>query len=329
LVWSLLDKKRPSYNHLLYWNIVILRIFLVFFLFSYGFAKIFKSQFPAPSLTRLLQPLGEMSPMGLAWTYMGYSEGFNMFTGIMEVLAGALLIPRKTITLGGIVTVGVMLQIFMMNMFFDIPVKLFSLHLMLMGLIIFLSDWKRFEQLFIKNDTAVAIKEYQVSNEKAYKKIIFWFKVIASILIIGLMSWQGYDREHTYGDKREKPPLYGIWEAETFTKNKDTLPPLITDGTRWRYLIIDRKGRATIKMMNDQKKYMTLHVDTIKERLTLYEGEWELSDNFKYSHSDDILNLQGILYGDTLDIHLKAKDLSKMTLINRGFHWVNEYPYNR
>ncbi|WP_299763850.1 hypothetical protein [uncultured Dokdonia sp.] len=329
LVWSLLDRKRPSYNQLFYWFIVILRMYLIIQLFIYGFAKVFKGQFPGPSLTRLLQPIGEMSPMGLAWTYMGHSEGFNMFVGGMEVLGGLLLIPRKTITLGAIVTTGVMLQVLMMNLFYDIPVKLFSAHLMAMAFVIFAADWKRCKQVFIKNETAQAINYYEVSEDSHYKKIIFWLKIILTLFLGGAMSWQGYHGERTYGDKREKPALYGIWEANTFVKNKDTLPPLITDATRLRYLIIDRKGSATLQFMDDQKKRMTLHVDTIKKQLTLYEGEWELSDNFTYTHSDDRLHIKGKLYGDTLDIHLKAKDLRDFELINREFHWINETPYNR
>ena len=56
-----------------YWFQVILRVFLFLAMTLYGLAKIFKGQFPDPSLEQLLQPVGEMSPMGLAWTFMGHS----------------------------------------------------------------------------------------------------------------------------------------------------------------------------------------------------------------------------------------------------------------
>jgi hypothetical protein len=102
-LWVFLDKKRKNYNKLFYWFIVILRIYLVFFMFSYGFVKIIQLQFPYPSLTRMIQPLGDFSPMGLAWTYLGYSKGFNLFMGIMEVSGGLLLIPRRTSTLGAFI----------------------------------------------------------------------------------------------------------------------------------------------------------------------------------------------------------------------------------
>jgi hypothetical protein len=39
---------------------------------------------------RLLKPYGESSPMGLLWTFMGYSTGYNLFTGGAEALGGLL-----------------------------------------------------------------------------------------------------------------------------------------------------------------------------------------------------------------------------------------------
>lgn len=330
IIWSILDRKRPSYNQFFYWFLVILRMFLILQMFIYGFAKIYKVQFPTTSLARLLMPIGEMSPMGLAWTYMGHSEGFNMFVGILEVLGGLLLIPRRTQTLGAFITIGVMTQVMMMNFFFDIPVKLFSAHLVAMALIIFMADWRRFSQVFIKNETATAIQYYEVSRDPHYKKLIFWFKVIVASILIGLMCWQGYSRERSFGDKREKPELYGIWEVSTFVKNADTLPPLLTDQNRWRYLIVDRKGSATIKFMTDKTIWYDFDIDKPNQTLSIYRKvDSTAVNNFKFARRDSTLHIDGIFYNDTLRVDFKAKDLSKIELLNRGFHWVNETPYNR
>jgi len=331
IIWTVLDRKRPSYNQLFYWTIVIIRIYLIFFMFTYGFIKVFKSQFPGPSLTRLLQPLGEMSPMGLAWTYMGHSQGFNLFTGCMEVLGGLLLIPRKTISLGGFVTAGVMLQVTMMNMFYDIPVKLLSLHMMAMGLVIFLIDWKRFAQIFIKNETTPAINYYKISDDSHYKKLIFWFKTATAIILMCLMSWQANQGMHLYGDKREKPDLYGIWEATTFIRNNDTIPPLITDKSRWRRLIVDYKERASIQAMDDNVSYTSFIVDTTNTKIYISSSNG-VDDALTYKltgENQDELYLEGVSNDDSLKIHLKAKDLSTFRLTNRDFHWINETPYNR
>ena len=115
LLWIVLDRNRKSHNKLMYWFIVILRVYLIFFMFTYGFVKIIQLQFPYPSLTRMMEPLGNFSPMGLAWTYLGYSKGFNLFMGIMEISGGLLLIPRRTSTLGAFVTMGVMTHVAVMN----------------------------------------------------------------------------------------------------------------------------------------------------------------------------------------------------------------------
>ncbi|WP_435578980.1 hypothetical protein [Gilvibacter sp.] len=331
ILWSVLNRKRRSYNAAFYWFTVILRIFLVFFMFTYGFAKIYKSQFAGPSLLRLLQPIGDMSPMGLAWTYMAQSEGFNMFTGFMEVLGGLLLIPKRTQALGGIVVFGVMLQIFMMNMFYDIPVKLFSAHLMLFGLLIFAADWKRFSHVFIKNKPTEAVEYYKPTKDPVYHTVMMWFKVAGVAILFALMGYQGYNAEHSFGDKRPKPQYYGIWEAEEFVKNGDTIAPLITRSDRWRYLVIDRKGYAAVKMMNDSARRFNFIVDSTGYGLTMRSRSDTLTEsNFTITQTDSIqLILKGVLDQDSLQIRLRARDLSQIRLINRGFHWINETPYNR
>jgi hypothetical protein len=55
-IWSILDRKRKSYNKLLYWFLVFLRVVLVAVMLLYGFVKVFKLQFPSASLTHLLDP---------------------------------------------------------------------------------------------------------------------------------------------------------------------------------------------------------------------------------------------------------------------------------
>jgi hypothetical protein len=49
---------------------------------GYGSYKVIQSQFPAPTLLRLLEPYGQSSPMALLWTLMGASKSYNLFTGL-------------------------------------------------------------------------------------------------------------------------------------------------------------------------------------------------------------------------------------------------------
>jgi hypothetical protein len=56
IAWTLLDGKRKSYNTLYYWIRVIIRFYLFYTMIAYGAFKVIKTQFPFPSLGRLLQP---------------------------------------------------------------------------------------------------------------------------------------------------------------------------------------------------------------------------------------------------------------------------------
>ena len=329
LIWSILDRKRPSYNALFYWLRLGIRVFLIFFMLSYGFAKIFKSQFPYPHLTRLLQPVGNMSPMGLAWTFMGYSNLYNIFTGLAEVIGGLLLISKRTKTLGAFITIGVMLNVFVMNLSYDIPVKLFSLHFIVFASIIFLTDIKRFIYIFIKNKTATKVNHYKPFHlDKGDKKIVNGIKAFFLIAFIGLFTFFSSRRS----SQKEKPPLYGIWEVALFKKNNDTLLPLTTNHERWRYLIIDFRRRVTVKAMDDTNKRYEFSIDTITRQIRMHEKEVELLDgfNFKYKKPNPyFLQLDGKIEDDSLHILFSKKDLNDFRLNNRGFNWINEYPYNR
>ena len=327
ILWVLLDRLRKSYNNLFYWFIVILRVYLIFFMFTYGFVKLIQLQFPYPSLTRMLEPLGNFSPMGLAWTYLGYSKGFNFFMGIMEITGGLLLIPRRTTTLGAFIIVGVMSHVAMMNFMYDIPVKLFSVHLTLIALFIFSTDIKRFIDVFIKNKSTDSYNYYNPVDDQTYHKAIFWIKLILTLGLIGLFLLQGLGNSRSKNNVN-KPHLYGIWETEYFIKNNDTIQPLTTDTERWKYLIIDQNNQTTVKMMNNVNHFYRFEADSITKKVKIYSaGIKSEKYNFNYELLDvKTLKLDGTLYFNDLSIILKKKDL---LLHSRDFNWINERPYNR
>lgn len=113
--WSILDRHRQHYPRLQYWLTALVRYYLAFTMLNYGMVKVIKLQFPFPGIHRLLEPYGESSPMGLAWTFMGYSRGYNYFAGFAEVLSGLLLLNRRTTTFGALVACTVSANIMAMT----------------------------------------------------------------------------------------------------------------------------------------------------------------------------------------------------------------------
>ncbi len=73
--------------------------------------------------------------MGVLWTSVGASPAYEIFTGGAELFAGFLLIFPRTATLGALIAMADMMQVFVLNMTYDVPVKLLSFHLIVMSLL--------------------------------------------------------------------------------------------------------------------------------------------------------------------------------------------------
>ncbi|MEL7534805.1 MAG: hypothetical protein AAFN10_26105, partial [Bacteroidota bacterium] len=331
VIWSILDRKRTSYQELFYYFYAYLRYYLAVVLMLYGFVKIFKTQFPFPGLMRLSEPLGDFSPMGLLWTFMGYSEPYNWFTGFGEALGGFLLFFRRTTTLGSLVIIAVMSNVVVLNFSYDVPVKLFSLHLLGFAIILMLLDWRRLWNVLLMNKTSLAVDlpqaELNPNGQKAIRIIKF---LLIGWIMFGNIS-DGMQNVKKWGDKRPKPDMYGLYEVETFVKNGDTLAPLITDSSRWHYLAIDRPNMVMLKTMTRKLSYLQMETDSVENlfRWNRY-GDTTNVYNMRFSRNDSILlSLAGIYQEDTLAMTFKRIDPKEFLLVNRGFHWVNEFPFNR
>ncbi len=133
-VWSLADRRRRDYERLHAWLRSFLRFTVAGFMFYYGFAKVLHTQFPAPVSGWLERSYGDSSPMGLLWTFMGYSTPYNVFTGLAVLAGGVLLLFRRTTALGALVLLGVMANVVLLNFCYDVPVKIFSTELWLLAL---------------------------------------------------------------------------------------------------------------------------------------------------------------------------------------------------
>jgi hypothetical protein len=331
IIWSVLDRKRKSYNAAYYWLVVLVRFYLGFTLLLYGAVKVIKLQFPDPSLNRLLQPFGDASPMGLAWTFLGFSKGYNLFMGIVEVSA-VLLFFRRTVIVGALLSLAATAHVMSMNYFFDVPVKLLSTALVVMSLFILAPHFLKLYRFFIKYESQQLDQMYRPTFKKRWFYIsaysVKYLYITASVVFLLYTVMQ---QRKTYGSAAPKPFLYGIYNVESMRLKGTTLAPLTTDSTRWKQMIISYEGYARIKKMNDSTANFTTVFNKKKKELVLKSTA---KDSLKYVLNYNVIGkdklvISGLRDKDSISVSFKKKDLKDFRLINRGFHWVNEYPYNR
>jgi uncharacterized membrane protein YphA (DoxX/SURF4 family) len=331
IIWSLLDKNRESYRKGYYWLRVLVRYFLIVNMLGYGFAKVFHLQMPFPYLSQLVQPFGDKSPMGLAWSFIGYSKLYSAFSGWCEVLGGLLLIFRRTTTLGALVSAVVMFNVVIMNFSYDIPVKLYSSILFLMAVFLLAPDTQRLLNVLWFNQPALPVIRLQNRFSKRWLHItarsLKWIFILYAL-------WSGIygslQSQQQYGDKAPRPPLYGIYNVATIVKNNDTMPLLLTDTTLWKQLVIQRAKSATVKLMNDTMRRYNFVVDTAARSATVYADADTLNKSTLFYTTDAAaITLRGQWKKDTVYMRFTKYDVNRFRLVNRGFNWINEYPFNR
>lgn len=330
VLWSVLDRKRSNYDTLYYWLTVVIRFYVGLMLINYGLVKVVKLQFPSPDIYRLTQIYGDSSPMGLAWTFLGFSTGYNLFMGLAEVTA-VLLLFRRTMTLGAIITLMTTANVMAVNYFYDVPVKILSTALVTMTIFLLLKDADRLWKFFLTGlPVELPVLSTPVIDMKWFRISKYVLKALIVVYALGFGFMNVLEGRKQYGDQAPRPNLYGLYTVETFVKNGDTIPPLLTDSVRWHQFVVEWEGYARVRHMQDSVSRFYAKTDTIAHTIELtYRDNATIKYSFVYQKEADRLNFVGVMKEDSIDVYMRQKPMKDFRLINRGFHWINEYPFNR
>ncbi len=327
LVWSLVDRRRLQYERLFGILRVWVRYALAYQMLNYGFAKVFKLQFPAPGPSRLNEPFGAASPMGLLWAFMGASTAYTIFGGAAEVLGGALVLFRRTTTLGALVIVAVMSNVVMLNLCYDVPVKLLSSHLLLLALWLLLPDARRLADLLVLHrPTQPSLIVWRPASRRGV-----WARRVVKYGVIGYVFYSqlhsGIQALYKYGPLAPTPPAYGTYEVEEFVKGGKVIAQRPEDPKRWRLASIDKFGGA-VQFVDGTHQSFGLPKDGQIEQWTDDPEHHYMS--FAVPDAKHIV-LSGKFVGIEEPVKVTLKELpdDDFLLIKRGFHWINEYPLNR
>lgn len=330
-VWTLLDRRRANYARLHEWLRVYVRFALATAMIGYGAYKVIPEQFGTPFPSELLQPIGESSPMGLLWKFMGSSIPYVIFTGAAEVLGGLLLAARRTTLLGALVCIGVLSNVVMLNLSYDVPVKLYSSHLLLMAVFLAAADLRRLASLFVWNRRSPPAEQRPLFASRQGNRAALAFRTVFILYVTVAALHESHENKLQFADVATRQRLYGAWEVEELAVDGAVRPLLATDKTLWRRLVFEWPGAIGIQYAHEtQAREYTLTLDPGPHRFTLCcEPEWkEAAISFKQV-GPDVLALEGTVNGKQIRGRFRRMDDSRFPLLNRGFHWINERPFNR
>jgi hypothetical protein len=349
-VWSLLQRGPAGHPLLGRWLHLVVRFDLAFTLLSYGTSKLYGGQFGELSLGRLTQEIGDTWPMTMVGTFMQASKPYELFGGLGEVLGGLLLFHRRTALLGAFVTIGVMTNVCALNWLYGVPVKLYSLHLLLEAVFLLAPFRHNLWALFVRNRPTTPVDLAVVQAAWPARGLM----ALGTVWVLGwlVLAHLGGVADKPWMKGREKSALYGLWIVDTMLLDGVEVPA--TDATRWRYFAIDRGTYAWAHDATGQRRPFDFTWDPatgiaqVAERSATGKGKepgkepapWTCEQGTKVTKVDPLLLLRNedrgrkvdgerrtlVLKGRFGDHQIELHTVEKRFRLQTGFRLRQELP---
>lgn len=333
LIWSIADRRRRHYQTLNYWLCLGLRYFLIANGLSYGIIKLFALQMPFPNLSQMATPLGDYLPMRFSWMFVGYSTSYQMFSGGIELLAAVLLLFRRTATLGVLVAAGVFLNVMMLNLSYDIPVKINSIQLVVVCLYLLAQELPRLIAFFFRNEahlSRIFTFPFETLRGRRIARIGKWLYVGVSVGMLLSMAIQQYQNDQQR--PQPKPIRAGIYDVLKQTLRGDTLGVADSDSVYWQNVVFDRGYEGSIKTTDARfrqrygRGYFSFEIDSTQKVVSLKRTKADsvVIVRFSFMIKDSTtLELRSYPHADSLYVLLRRRT-KPFPLSERQFHWISE-----
>src|SRR4030095_3560865 len=245
----------------------------------------------------------------LLWVFMGASTPYQVLTGCAEIAAGILLIAPRAPRLGARIALADMIQVFALNMAYDVGLKQLSFHFIVMALLVLGPDLRRLFTVLVRTD-----------ERRHAAQIAFGVYLLATFTLLQIPRWGSPD-----GPAHPRSPLYGIWNVDELTVDAEVHPAVLNDyDRRWRRAIFDYPDRMAFQRTDDSLSHYGVSIETDGRMLMLSKGSsptWRA--DFAYGQpSGDALNLDGMMDGHSIRLHLSLVGPDTFPLLNSRFRWV-------
>ncbi|MEP0264314.1 DoxX family membrane protein [Dokdonia sp.] len=331
IIWHFIDVKfKISYPSKLKVLLhTILRYHVGLTLIIYGLSKVFMLQFGEMDLNRLETSMGDQVGMSFLWTFMSYSKLYTMTSGWIEVIGGVLLLFRRSTFIGAFILFIAMANVVLIDIGYDVRVKMFAIHLFFMTLLLMSDHFKRIFNFFILNKTASSHVEFPLFTGKKAKRVGYTLKgtLLLYFLISNIMNFS--DRIHSQTDNRY-PSLTRFHEIETFMINGDTIPVSSQD-LAWKSLSIN--GASYIPetlMITKESGYgnnFSFEADTLAKTIMFHPMRGDTNDIYTFTYkerSNGVFIFEGTHAQDTIWMKTKSKTLKDYQLTRQRFKWVTD-----
>ncbi len=321
--WTALDRRRNDYRALAGLLFVFARFGLAVSMIVYGIAKTVPTQMGFMALpTYQLQLTGDTSLMGTLWGFMGASTPYSIATGLVELSAGLLLLWRRTWLLGAIVAIVATTQVFLLNLLYDVPVKLVSGELLLVAVGLTTPYWRALARVVFDLGPGEQVRMWPPAGSRRPRVrgaaiALKW--VIAAFYLVGL-TWVGI--WSVVGMHSRHSAIDGVWRATSFTVDGAEATLQQTSPAPWvNIAITDRGARFSGMTSQIPTGYVTawsLRVDGGRLEIRKRASDPMTVLDYRLDGNDRLV-LTGTLHGHRVEGHYERRLMERS---RSGFHLI-------
>jgi hypothetical protein len=206
------------------------------------------------------------------------------------------------------------------------------LHLIFLSLFLVAPNLRRLADFFLLNRPVSPEPPTPLFQSLRKNRIALWAQLAFGAVLLGTNLWGVIAAESKYGYAAPRSPLYGIWNVDAISVDGEAPhPPATTGNYPWRRIIFEFPKATGVQRLDDSMQYFQTELNDRATQLSLTkfgDNNWK-ADLAVARTKPDSMTLDGTVDGHKLHFDLKLMDRSKFTLVNRGFHWIQENPYNR
>jgi hypothetical protein len=250
VLWSKSKFKDQDYNTLYYWLRVVVRYRLAIGVIGYGFIKFFPLQAPFPSISNLNTNYGDFTDWKIFSMSLGIVPNYESFLGGVELLAGFLLLFRKTATFGALLIVVFTGNVFIANLAYDGGEYVYSLYLVILALFVLSFDAVRIYNLIsLERPTQPNVVKPNFSGQQKKIRVVLKTLVIFFfVFFYGFKTYSGYRHDsYQFPKTAGLAKASGIYNVSEFKINNRVLSYSATDSVRWKDVVFEKWATISVR----------------------------------------------------------------------------------
>ena len=216
----------------------------------------------------------------------------------------------------------------MLNVGYDVPVKLGILNWIVMALFLLAPDAKRLFDFFVLNRRAEPAVVRPLFQRRSWQLAAVALQIAFGLVFLGYRMHRSQQIVDQIKHDRLSAPLYGIWTVDEFVPDGQAAPGSVD---AWRRMTIDSIHAGLIESVSGLERRVVVQFQpgTRMLKLTMPDDPRWSAELMYDDGARPILLLRGKVDGSQVHAKLHREDETKFQLLSQPFRWITDTANNR